>query len=138
VSGSAVALAAVVVLLTADAARASGPYVDFVVEGSPSSGLKCSASGRCVLYNGVPVARTRHFTLTRTRLAALKSAFRDAGWRSLHAQYGPFRPAKEPTYYAVTHAGRRVAVSSLALEHGRVPRRLVRVLDVLKAIVAAH
>jgi len=31
-----------------------------------------------------------------------------------------------------------VAVGSSALEHKRVPQRLVRVLNVLNAIVAAH
>lgn len=138
-SGWAVTLAAVGVLLAAGAARASGPYVDYVIEGSGTSGLKCSASGRCELSNSVLVATTRHFTLTRRRLTALQSAFHDARWRSLRSEYGPFRPLREVTYYAaVTYAGRRVSVSSLALERKRVPQRLVRVLNVLNAIIAAH
>ena len=130
------ALAVVAVLLAAGAARASGPYVDYVIEGNYSASLKCSATGRCTLNNGVPAAATRHFTLTHSRLAALKSAFGDAGWRSLDSEYGPFK--RGAPYYAVTYAGRRVAVSSFGLAHRRAPGRLVRVLDVLNAIVAAH
>lgn len=137
--GWTVTLAAVAVLLTAGAARASDPYVDYVREGRlrATFTLECSASGRCVLSNGVPVFTKRRFTLTRTRLATLQSALHDARWRSLRSEYGPFARA-EKYYDAVTYAGRRVAISSQALDHKRVPRRLGRVLDVLNAIVTTH
>ena len=140
-NGWGIVLATLAMLVPAGAVQASSPYVEYVREPtkSPSVVLGCSASGRCELTNGVPVPTTRHFTLIRRRLAALQAALHDARWRSLRSQYAPSTPIKKLAYYdAVTYAGRRVSVSSLALQRKLVPQRLVRVLNVLKAIVAAH
>jgi len=138
-NGWGLVLATGAMLLAAGAARASGPYIEYLREGDSPSVLECSASGRCELNNGVPVGRKRDFTLTPRRLAELRAAFHDARWRSLRSAYGPSRVGGQPTgYYLVTYAGRRVGIGFPALAQKRVPQRLVRVLNVLNAIVAAH
>jgi hypothetical protein len=92
--------------------------------------LRCSAHA---VLRRRPAESRSSFRLAPRRLAALRRALAKARFATLANVY-PGHGADSPSY-AITYGGKRVYVGEFAIDDGIVPKRLVRVISMLNAIV---
>jgi hypothetical protein len=105
--------------------------------------LALGDDGRAVLehssHSGPRLALVRReasFTAADDELAGIRAALEESRFATLRSSYLPVREGADLTSYWITHCGKEVYVDGFAIEEGRVPERLLRVIELLDDLVA--
>lgn len=81
---------------------------------------------------------TQRFRLAAATFNRVRQALRAADFSSLRTSYpSPVEVADVP-YYSITHRGKTVTTDEEAIERGRVPRRLTRLIRLVDEIVSSR
>jgi hypothetical protein len=78
---------------------------------------------------------TTSFTADDGELARVRAALSESDFATLREQYLPESPGSDLPSYEIAHCGKEVFVDGFAIEEGRVPARLLRLIDVLNRLV---
>jgi hypothetical protein len=75
------------------------------------------------------------FTSADDELAVIRAALDESGFAALRPSYLPVVEGADLPSYWITHCGKEVYVDGFAIEEGRVPKRLLRVVERLNDLV---
>jgi hypothetical protein len=83
-----------------------------------------------------PAAPAHAFAaLAEDELAVIRAALDESGFAALRPSYLPVVEGADLPSYWITHCGKEVYVDGFAIEEGRVPKRVLRVVERLNDLV---